>query len=1040
MTNPNLGGKPNILFVIDNSANWSSIAQVSQARFYLVREALLQLLAEDGLDADAYNIGIMMLYNDSAQLGGGFPLRAIQPFTEEVKSALHTEVSQWGLSSDSSTNNMTSNNAAFSGAMHELFLYFRGLRPRVGHLGATNSLTTLYRDLDAYSHPNMTNQNLTYLRPITDICADNYIIFIANGPPAQADTNAMGASSTAVQQLVTDYGMDNSIIPLNPDYNSYQNNMMDEYARFLKDQGIYTFTIDVYPGSGGQWPDHIENMRSTAKHGGGEYYDANNVEELKEAIYSALNQIQAIDSVFAASSLPVSVNTRGTHLNEVYMAMFRPDELGRPRWTGNLKLFEFMLDTGNNLVMADAQGNPAQNTLTGFLRSDAVSFWTYEDGSNYWEFDERGTPPSATDSPDGEVVEKGGAAQQIRMKDFPAGRNMFTCAGSCSTGQPLHTFAASNDAISADMLGVDASKREQLIDWIRGEDNYSYTNTDGDTVSSPERIAGEARPSLHGDVVHSSPLVINYNRTGDDNDLVVFYGANDGQLRAVRGGKPCNVSFDPACVPDTDLGRELWSFIPQPFLNQFVRLYENTPTINTPSIPYPGALINGEASAEADFARNKPYLFDGSLTSYVLGSNGNIDHTEGDRALIFATMRRGGRFLVAMDVSNPDEPRFMWQKGCIAGACDTGYENLGQTWSEPVVRRVRLSDVDGGSEDRLVLIMGAGYDAQQEDRYPQGTITQGQGILIIDAEDGEVLWRARPSSVTGIPTDIPQAEVVGMDYSIPAPVVTITRDGVVSRVYVPDTGGNIWRVDLVTSTNAIAINPSDWKVSKLAELGGAVADVRKFLHRVDIAEESDAYGRFIAVVIGSGDREKPFEEDVVNRFYMVKDRDLIGQRVSDTITEADLLDITNNMEPDSNALSNKEGWFLSLLGGEKTVGRAEARGGFVFFGTNQPASMVISDSCVSDLGVARAYAINLSDGSPIGESTHRNRDLGPNVGLPPPYIHVIVPVRNPNYDPTDPDSPEFIIVEGVTSGADTQQLATGGLNTRTRLFWNKDVE
>ena len=37
-----------------------------------------------------------------------------------------------------------------------------------------------------------------------------------------------------------------------------------------------------------------------------------------------LNQIRAANSVFAAASLPVSANTQGTYLNQVYIGMFRP--------------------------------------------------------------------------------------------------------------------------------------------------------------------------------------------------------------------------------------------------------------------------------------------------------------------------------------------------------------------------------------------------------------------------------------------------------------------------------------------------------------------------------------------------------------------------------------------------------------------------------------------------------------------------------------------------------------------------------------------
>ena len=42
----------------------------------------------------------------------------------------------------------------------------------------------------------------------------------------------------------------------------------------------------------------------------------------------------------ASVSLPVSVNTQGTYLNQVFVGMFRPDGDAAPRWYGNLKQYK----------------------------------------------------------------------------------------------------------------------------------------------------------------------------------------------------------------------------------------------------------------------------------------------------------------------------------------------------------------------------------------------------------------------------------------------------------------------------------------------------------------------------------------------------------------------------------------------------------------------------------------------------------------------------------------------------------------------------
>jgi type IV pilus assembly protein PilY1 len=40
---------------------------------------------------------------------------------------------------------------------------------------------------------------------------------------------------------------------------------------------------------------------------------------------------------------------------------------------------------------------------------------------------------------------------------------------------------------------------------------------------------------VHGDVLHSTPVAVNY---GGSTGVVVFYGANDGVFRAINANQP----------------------------------------------------------------------------------------------------------------------------------------------------------------------------------------------------------------------------------------------------------------------------------------------------------------------------------------------------------------------------------------------------------------------------------------------------------------------------------------------------------------------
>src|SRR2546426_3274342 len=75
------------------------------------------------------------------------------------------------------------------------------------------------------------------------------------------------------------------------------------------------------------------------------------------------------------------------------------------------------------------------------------------------------------------------------------------------------------------------------------------------------------------------------------------------------------------------------------------------------------------------------------------------------------SMRRGGDFIYALDVTDPGNPKLLWRKGFG----DAGWEQLGMTWSEPKIAKVQVNLGNAGNPENVVLIFGAGYDDTVED-------------------------------------------------------------------------------------------------------------------------------------------------------------------------------------------------------------------------------------------------------------------------------------------------------------------------------------
>ncbi len=570
-----------------------------------------------------------------------------------------------------------------------------------------------------------------------------------------------------------------------------------------------------------------------------------------------------------------------------------------------------------------------------------------------------------------------------------------------------HVLAEDNNVnCGASTVALNA---ETLIDWVRGEDLIANEARRG--PCPPEVRDADcpitARGSIHGDVLHSRPAVINY---GGDTGVVVFYGSNDGHFHAINGNQQGNIA-------GIQPGGELWSFIAPEFFNKFKRQFNNDPLVD-----YPNVLD--------DRARPRDYFFDGNTA--ILQDKRTGTATEG-KSYIYMTARRGGRLIYAMDVTDPAAPRFMWR------LTEAQIPELGQTWSQPKITLIK-------GHSNPVLIFGAGYDPAEDLEPAPAANSQGRGILILDSVTGGVLWAALAdcSGVT-VASGGHCETVAAMNKSFPADIALLDRDldGFVERLYAADVGGNIWRVDLETNSPSDTAF-SDVQVNKLASLGGSGNDARKFLFAPDVVPTNN----YDAVVAVSGDREHPLYTssttaglayNVENKFFMIMDKNL-GKSMPasfSTLTLSDLVDQTTLQCSDgsggvvscasegatslyfSGLEGSYAGYYFDLLDGEKGVNAPLAVAGKVYFGTNQP-DVPDSESCSANLGNAGAYIVDLVKGS-------RQRKEFSGGGLPPSPIAGLVTI--------DGKTVPFVIGGAGPSPFDPSTPALDLSGGRKRTYW-----
>lgn len=516
---------------------------------------------------------------------------------------------------------------------------------------------------------------------------------------------------------------------------------------------------------------------------------------------------------------------------------------------------------------------------------------------------------------------------------------------------------------------TDTSGRDDLVDWIQGVPG---------TDREDERL---------GDIYHSTPAVVgpliddlddrSYNdwrlglanqespdstedlATGDSWQLserprVIYAATNDGIVHAFLADDYAANAFTAgnnlqefSCANDKVAGTELWGFIPPMFLDDLDDL-----------------LAGGSKQWFADGSIQIRNLYDVRSFSQDDGSGGAIDSAAGQtnvwRTVMFLSFRNGGQGMVALDVTNPCKPEFLWQ---------FTDPNLGDTYGQPTAAQVFLEDRDptprgnsGGpivfrprqSHGVILLPGGQGVEGAGPCTYttsgpelPEGMDT-ATGSAITPRSDRRC-WRGTTSSppearhgrslyVIDIATGTLIREI-GEDV-FPAPLngaVSVFRGdtGTVGSVaYTVDADGILWRIDLSSS------DPDDWGAEALHDL---------YYDEVYDAAEPTYYppaltvnrAGEVVILVGTGNIDVLDDASSVNK----------------------VVSITEKLTFDSNGfvdiLEGRLNWEIELQAGEQMTGPLELFGGQVYFGTFKAGGGTAIDAC--PLGASRIFGVNYLD-------------------------------------------------------------------------------
>jgi type IV pilus assembly protein PilY1 len=444
------------------------------------------------------------------------------------------------------------------------------------------------------------------------------------------------------------------------------------------------------------------------------------------------------------------------------------------------------------------------------------------------------------------------------------------------------------DTVDIALLGAAGTADGQAIkDWM-----YARPNTPRDNAAL-------------GAIFHSTPVVVSPPQLDTSDDAfnawrrsnpialrpqVLYVGTNDGVLHAFATG-----AYDaPDPAPDStgtwrnlNDGEELWGFVPPMVL----------PNLGTNRT-------------------NDQTLMDGTpVVRNVYTDRMHLGTTGGYKSILVSGMRHGGRGYVALDVTNPFDPKFLWQ---------VTDDQMGQTYGQAAIVQASFRRPIRG-ENRVVqgaiAILPGGIGSVTSDgdadafgcngatapqmrqsgslvyttqTDPIGATTSlphrtdvrcweptGRALYIVDVADGYLIKKI------SLPDDgrIPAADNVPI---FPSPMVSTPAafpddTGVeATRAFITDADGVIWRLDLSADDPEPLDPEAGWTARPFHDMFHATAEpstpaapfIGELTYEAPILS-TDIDGRTV-VIVGTGDNGDFMKPAVRNRVASLTEIEVLG--------------------------------------------------------------------------------------------------------------------------------------------------------------------
>ncbi|MCO4760992.1 MAG: hypothetical protein KC502_05775 [Myxococcales bacterium] len=396
---------------------------------------------------------------------------------------------------------------------------------------------------------------------------------------------------------------------------------------------------------------------------------------------------------------------------------------------------------------------------------------------------------SGTISPDDMKISKTGLAPKLTLD---GANNCVTLPNTFDLSNPTTRAAYAADVLSQ----------------VRGDKGSCRFNRKlGAVARSRPAILGPAAqialrdPSFRAFANRKIPSSATYSTTVRPGSLgrptLLFASTHEGVLHAFRTDRDTTISTK----DNLKAGGELWAWAPLFNLQRFRQL---------------------KLIADAD----RSFLGGSIVTGHVqLDKLGNSVSELSDRwrSVVLAGAGEAGAGFFALDVTSPEDPRLLWEIGpnhhCF-GSGNVGaakgpkcmlvntYEGLGRSTASPVIGSAYVK-FGGVTMVRSVAIIAGGKPPLDSDVQNSGVDGTGERALwIVDMATGALIRKLGNADIDTAGSTVTindAAKDLGYYWTEPGCYETAPGQ-IVSRCFLGDSKGMVWRVDLSD------IDPQKWKI------------------------------------------------------------------------------------------------------------------------------------------------------------------------------------------------------------------------------------